>query len=65
MALTIGWLLPLDQGRDSDFFPATLVANRWRGELYALPWFVDVGMLYWRTDWMDGPPRSFAALRAL
>src|SRR5690606_29234549 len=46
-----GWLLPL--GRFSpdtgDFFPAALNANRWRGEVYALPWFVDVGLLYWRT----------------
>jgi multiple sugar transport system substrate-binding protein len=59
-----GWVLPLDPlGPEvEDFFPATIRANRWEGRLYALPWFVDVGMLYWRTDLLDGPPASFAEL---
>jgi len=59
-----GWLLPLDRfAPDTDnFFPSTLVANRWAGTLYALPWFVDVGMLYWRTDLVDHPPRTFDEL---
>jgi multiple sugar transport system substrate-binding protein len=60
-----GWLLPLDRfGPDtSDFFPATIEANRWRGALYGLPWFVDVGMLYWRTDLYAAPPATLEALR--
>ena len=29
-----------------------------------IPWFVDVGLLYWRTDLVDAPPRSLAELRA-
>jgi len=55
-----GWLLPLDRyAPDSeDLFAATLAANRWRGSLYALPWFVDVGMLYWRTDLLDEAPAT-------
>lgn len=58
-----GWVLPLDRFEpDSDFFPATLAANTWRGRLYALPWFVDVGMLYWRTDLLAEPPARFEAL---
>ena len=59
-----GWLLPLDRfgpAREA-FFPATLDANQWRGTLYGLPWFVDVGMLYWRTDIFDAPPATFEAL---
>lgn len=59
-----GWLLPLDDfnpGRDA-FFPATIEANSWRGGLYGLPWFVDVGMLYWRTDVFEAPPATFEAL---
>jgi len=59
-----GWLLPLDRfgpAREA-FFPATLDANQWRGTLYGLPWFVDVGMLYWRTDIFDAPPDTFEAL---
>jgi len=60
-----GWIRPLDQyGPDaSDFFPAAIESNRWRGALYALPWFVDVGLLYWRTDLIPAPPQSLEALR--
>lgn len=59
-----GWILPLDPfaPKVEDFFPATVTANRWQGKLYALPWFVDVGMLYWRTDVLTHPPNSFADL---
>jgi multiple sugar transport system substrate-binding protein len=59
-----GWILDLDRFRPATgvFFPATVTANSWRGRLYALPWFVDVGMLYWRTDLMDKPPATFEEL---
>jgi multiple sugar transport system substrate-binding protein len=60
-----GWILPLDTlvpDRD-DFIPAALAASRWRGTLYAVPWFVDLGLLYWRTDLLDAPPRSLSELR--
>jgi ABC-type glycerol-3-phosphate transport system substrate-binding protein len=60
-----GWILDLDRFRPhvDDFFPATLTANRWNGALYALPWFVDVGMLYWRTDLMTRAPTDLDELR--
>ena len=60
-----GWILDLDRFRPAtdSFFPATIEANRWGGRLYALPWFVDVGMLYWRTDLMRAPPATFDDLR--
>jgi multiple sugar transport system substrate-binding protein len=59
-----GWILPLDGFRpaDGDFFPPTIEANRWAGSLYALPWFVDVGLLYWRTDLVDAAPSTFDQL---
>ncbi len=59
-----GWILPLDRfgPEPEQFFAATVEANRWRGELFALPWFVDVGMLYWRTDLMPHAPASLAEL---
>ena len=41
-----------------EFFASAVAANRWNGALYALPWFVDVGMLYWRTDLMPAPPQT-------
>lgn len=60
-----GWILSLDRFNPEvdDFFPAAIAANRWRGELYAVPWFVDVGLLYWRTDLMAQAPRSLQELR--
>jgi ABC-type glycerol-3-phosphate transport system substrate-binding protein len=58
-----GWILPLDTDED-DFFPAALEANRWRGTLYAVPWFADAGLLYWRTDLFDRAPGSYDELRA-
>lgn len=60
-----GWIAPLDRFAPAvdGFFPNVVAANRWNGRLYALPWFVDVGMLYWRTDLMPTPPRDLGALR--
>jgi len=59
-----GWILDLDRFRPpvDSFFSATIAANRWQGRLYAMPWFVDVGMLYWRTDLMASPPATWADL---
>jgi multiple sugar transport system substrate-binding protein len=56
-----GWILPLDrfQPETEAFFSSTIAANRWGDSLYALPWFADVGMLYWRTDLMAAPPATF------
>jgi len=56
-----GWILPLDRflPDTAAFFPSTIAANRWQDSLYALPWFADVGMLYWRTDLMGAPPATF------
>ncbi len=61
-----GWILPLD-GFHPDtgaFFPATLVPNRWAKALYALPWFVDVGLLYRRTDLVPRAPATLDELTA-
>jgi ABC-type glycerol-3-phosphate transport system substrate-binding protein len=59
-----GWILPLDQFQPDTaaFFPATIAANRWQDTLFAVPWFVDVGMLYWRTDLAPGPPETLGEL---
>jgi multiple sugar transport system substrate-binding protein len=67
------WILPLDRFRPAtdSFFPATITADKWKGRLFAMPWFVDVGMLYWRTDLMPAAPvtlheleRTAAALKS-
>ncbi|MBI2895754.1 MAG: extracellular solute-binding protein [Deltaproteobacteria bacterium] len=59
-----GWILPLDRFRPDTaaFLPRTIEADRWEGRLFALPWFVDVGMLYYRTDLVSEPPATFDEL---
>ena len=61
-----GWIRPiaLTAADAGDFFPAALDANRWQGTSYAVPWFVDAGLLYWRTDLLDAAPATLAELRA-
>ena len=62
-----GWILPLD-GRGLDetaFLPAAIGSGRWRERLYAVPLFVDAGMLYWRTDLVDHAPTTMAELEQL
>lgn len=55
-----GWILPLKRFAPvtADFFPSTIEANTWAGELYAIPWFVDVGLLYRRTDLVPDEPKT-------
>jgi multiple sugar transport system substrate-binding protein len=62
-----GWIRDLDafHPATSGFFPAAIRANRWNGRLYALPWFVDVGMLYWRTDLMPRAPANLDELEQI
>jgi len=61
-----GWLLPLDRWKPnaSDFFPSTIAANTWAGSQFAMPWFMDVGMLYWRTDLFPAAPTTMDELAA-
>lgn len=62
-----GWIAPLERFRPEveRFFTPAIAAGRWRDELFALPWFVDVGMLYWRTDLLPNAPRSLDELTTL
>jgi multiple sugar transport system substrate-binding protein len=61
-----GWVLSMDRWHPvaSEFFPATIAANTWADSLFGMPWFMDVGMLYWRTDLFRTPPTSMDELMA-
>jgi multiple sugar transport system substrate-binding protein len=62
-----GWIAPLDRFAPpvDELLASAIAANRWNGALYALPWFVDVGMLYWRSDLVAAPPDTLEALARL
>jgi len=47
-----GWIVPLPEGFiDPDaFLPGPMESVTWRGTRYAVPWFTDAGLLYYRTD---------------
>ena len=67
-----GWLLPLDGRPEAadlpvdDYLPAALASSRYQGRLFALPWFADAGLLYYRQDLYAAaglpPPRTFKDL---
>jgi len=59
-----GWILPLTRWHPdvSDLFPGVVAGDRWAGTLYALPWWTDIGMLYWRTDLLQHAPTSMHAM---
>lgn len=61
-----GWILPLDvYAPDTGaFFPSTIQANTYGGKLWALPWFADVGILYYRKDLIPRAPETLDELRA-
>jgi multiple sugar transport system substrate-binding protein len=49
-----GWALPLDRyfpvAEQKKFLDAPLSANRYRGQIFGVPLFVDAGLLYYRKD---------------
>lgn len=53
-----GWALDLDQyvpaATRADYYPGLIQACTYNGKLTALPWYVDSGMLYYRTDLLEG-----------
>jgi trehalose/maltose transport system substrate-binding protein len=70
-----GWLIPLDpyvelSGLDrATFLPAAVKASTIQGQLIALPWTTDGGVLYYRRDLLDkydyAPPAAWPDLQRI
>lgn len=65
-----GWLEDLSpllpDSERSLFFPAPIKADTYQGRLYAIPWYIDAGVLYYRRDLLAKygfePPQTFDQL---
>jgi multiple sugar transport system substrate-binding protein len=64
-----GWLVPLDRWFGPDVLaamePGARLGNSFDGHLWRMPLTGDTGLLYWRTDLMERPPRDTAELEAI
>jgi multiple sugar transport system substrate-binding protein len=69
-----GWILDLsDRFPESErqkFLPATIETNIYEGAIYGVPWFSDVGMLYYRKDLLQQsgisePPKTWEELKQM
>ena len=63
-----GWLEPLEpllgDNALAGMAPGAQLGNAFGGHLWRLPLLADMGLIYWRTDLMDAPPRSLQELAA-
>lgn len=63
-----GWLEPLEPLLGDDALagmaPGAQLGNAFDGHLWRLPLLADMGLLYWRTDLMERPPRTLQELQA-
>jgi multiple sugar transport system substrate-binding protein len=65
-----GWALPLDRfftpAAQQQFLDAPILANRYRGQIFGVPLFIDAGLLYYRKDLLEkyrfSPPRTWPEL---
>jgi multiple sugar transport system substrate-binding protein len=64
-----GWVADLSadfprEELEKDFVPAAVSAVTLEGKTWAVPWYLDVGLLYFRTDLVPRAPRTWAELES-
>jgi multiple sugar transport system substrate-binding protein len=64
-----GWLAELTEAFHPDVLARDMLAGAvetavLEGRTFAVPWYVDVGLMYRRTDLVPNPPRTYADLEA-
>jgi multiple sugar transport system substrate-binding protein len=69
-----GWVLDLSnmftEQMASNFLPGPLQAVTWNGKRWAVPWFTDAGMMYYRKDLLSksgfgSPPKTYDELMSM
>ena len=64
-----GWLQDLSdnfpESEQKKFLPAPIQASTYEGGIYAVPWFTDAGLLYYRKDLVDAPPKTWDELKEM
>jgi multiple sugar transport system substrate-binding protein len=60
--VTVGAIIPLDDTLvpRADYFPGIWDTNVVDGTLYGIPWYVDTRVLFYRTDMIPTPPRTWS-----
>jgi multiple sugar transport system substrate-binding protein len=60
--VTVGALVPLDERLvpRGDYFSGIWDTNVIGGTLYGIPWYVDTRLLFYRTDMIPVPPRTWS-----
>lgn len=63
-ALELDRLIDKDGIKMDDYFPATVQAGKFGGKQWAMPKYMDAGLLYYRTDVVKSPPKTWDELIA-
>ena len=63
-ALELDRLIEKDGIKMEDFFPGTVQAGKFSGKQWAMPKYMDAGLLYYRTDIVQTPPKTWDELIA-
>ena len=60
--VTVGAIVPLEETLvpKADYFPGIWDTNVVDGTLYGIPWYVDTRVLFYRTDMITTPPRTWS-----